>query len=133
MAGSTDQFGNDAADYTTDGAGSVQSQIEASLGINSGWSFTQPKSADTATTNAVQSMAPVTASSSASDSGWSSFWQGTLGSIVKTGTAVVAAKNGVVQPANTTPVVVTPSPNPNRVLLLLALGVGVVLLAQHKG
>jgi hypothetical protein len=130
MSGSPD-FGNDPTDYTTAGGGSVQSLLDAATGVNSGWSFDTPKTPDTATTNAIQSMAPVQASASGAND-YSRFWQGLIGSVVSTGTAVVAAKNGLVQPVSTTPVAAVP-PNPNRVLLLVALGVGVVLLVTHKG
>lgn len=132
MSGNSDMFGNDPTDYTTAGGGSVQSLIDASTGVNSGWAFDIPKTPDTATVNAIQSMAPVQAGAAAPND-YSRFWQGLVGSVVSTGTAVVAAKNGLVQPASTTPVATTPPPNPNRVLLLVALVVGVVLLVKHEG
>lgn len=131
MSGSAN-FGNDPADYTTAGGGSVQTLLDASVGINSGWAFDQPKSADTVPTNAIQSMAPVDASSSASDGSWGAFWRGVATSVVGTAQQVVAQKNGIVQPASTMPVV-TPPPNPGRVLLLGALAVGVYLIATRKG
>lgn len=132
MSGSSDMFGNDPTDYTTAGGGSVQALIDASTGVNSGWAFDTPKTPDTATTNAIQSMAPVQAGSGAAND-YSSFWRGLVGSVVNTGTAIVAQKNGLIQPASTTPVATTPPPNPNRVLLLVALGLGVVFLATRKG
>ena len=132
MSGNSDLYGNDPSDYSTDGGGSVQSLIDASTGVNSGWAFDIPKTPDTATTNAIQSMAPVQASASDAND-FSRFWQGLVGSVVTTGVAVVATKNGLVQPATTTPVATAPPPNPNRTLLLVALGIGVVLLVTHKG
>lgn len=131
MSGSTDMLGNDPADPSA-GAGSVQGLVDASTGFNAGWSFDVPKTPDTATTNAIQSMAPVQASDSAPNN-YSRFWQGLIGSVVNTGTAVVAARNGLVQPANTTPVATAPPPNPNRGLVLLLLGAVVVLAVTHKG
>lgn len=130
MSGSSDMFGNDPMtdDY---GYGSVDSLVGASVGVNSGWAYDTPKTTDTATTNAIQSMAPVQSGSGGAND-YSRFWQGLIGSVVNTGVAVVASKNGLVQPGTTTPVV-TPPPNPNRGLLLVALGVGVVLFATRKG
>jgi hypothetical protein len=132
MAGNSNLYGNDPVDYTTAGGGSVQGLIDASVGTNSGWAFDVPKTPDTATVNAIQSMAPVKAPNTVSGSDYSSFWRGLVGSVVDTGVAVVVKKNGLVQPASTTPVAVAPPPNPNRVLLLVALGVGAVLLYTHK-
>ncbi len=132
MAGSSDTFGNDPLDYGSYGSGSVQTLVDASSGINSGWAFDIPKTPDTATTNAIQSMAPVQAAST-SDNDYSRFWQGLVGSVVNTGVAVVAKQNGLVQPASTTPVATTPPPNPNRGLLLVGLVVVVALVVTHKG
>jgi hypothetical protein len=128
MSGNPD-FGNDPTDYTTAGGGSVQKLIDASTGVNSGWAFDTPKTPDTATTNAIQSMAPVQAGSGG-DNDYSRFWQGLVGSVVNTGVSVVAQRNGLVQPASTMPVATTPPPNPNRLLLLAALGIGAVLLVR---
>lgn len=132
MSGSSSTFGNDPLDYGAYGSGSVASLTDASTGFNAGWSFDLPKTPETATTNAVQSMAPVNASADG-DNSYSRFWQGLVGSVVNTGVSVVAQRNGLVQPASTTPVATTPPPNPNRTLLLVALAVGVVLLVTHKG
>jgi len=132
MSGSSSTFGNDPLDYGAYGSGSVGTLVDASTGFNAGWSFDIPKTPDTATTNAVQSMAPVDASDSG-DNSYSRFWQGLVGSVVNTGVSVVAQRNGLVQPASTTPVATTPPPNPNRGLLLVGLVVVVVLVAAHKG
>jgi hypothetical protein len=126
-------FGNDPLDYGSAGNGSVTSLTDASTGFNSGWTFDIPKTPDTATVNAIQSMAPATASNTASGSDFSDFWRGLAGSVVNTGLAVVAKQNGVVQVASNTPAV-TPPPNPNRHLILFVLlGVGAVLLFRHEG
>ncbi len=133
MSGSSDTFGNDPLDFGTYGAGSVGTLVDSSTGFNSGWAFDVPKTPDTATTNAIQSMAPVQAPNTASGSDFSSFWRGLAGSVINTGVSVIAQRNGLVQPASTTPVATTPPPNPNRVLLLVALGIGVVVLVARKG
>lgn len=132
MSGSSDMFGNDPSDPSGGDYGTVGSVIGASTGFNSGWSFDILKTPDTATSNAIQSMAPVQQGSGA-ENDYSRFWQGLIGSVTQTGLAVVAAKNGLVQPVSTTPVATVPPPNPNRGLLLVALGVGVVLFVTRKG
>lgn len=124
------QFGDDGSDQTAPDS-SVGSLVDASTGLNSGWSFDIPKTADTATTNAVTGMAPVTANNTASNSDFAGFWSKLAGSVINTGVAVVAQKNGLVQPGVTTPVPVPP-PNPNGKLLLIAIAVGAVLLLKHK-
>lgn len=131
MSGSSDLFGNDPTDYSTAGGGSVATLVDSSTGLNSGWSFDIPKTSDTASTNALQSMAPVTAANTSSGSDWSSFWGGIASSIAGKGASVLAQQYG---PSPSTPTTPLPPPpqNPNRTLLLLALVVGAVLLVTHE-
>lgn len=62
--------------------------------MGSDGSFSVPKTDQTATSNAIQSLAPVTASDSTSGSSWSGFWQGVLGGAVKTGEQMLTAQAG---------------------------------------
>ena len=111
--------------------GSVGSQVDTSNAFNTGSVFDVAKTPDTATTNAVQSMAPVTTQNTISGSSWDGFWQNVLGGAVKTATQVAAAKNGVVTTSTTLPVV---APRPAVSPLMLFLGVAVVaLIVTHKG
>lgn len=127
-------FGQTGEDGDTSGDwGSVDSLMGASLSFGTGSTFNVAKTPDTASANAIQSMAPITADNTASDGQWSGFWQGLIGSVVKTGAGVVAARNGLIQPASTTPIPTPPTPNPNRTLVLLAIAAGVVYLVARKG
>lgn len=126
--GQTGDDGDNSGDW-----GSVDALMSTSLTFGTGSTFDTPKTPDTQSTNAVQSMQPITADNTASDGQWPAFWQGLIGSVVKTGAGVVAAKNGLIQPGSTTPIPASPTPNPNGTLLLLALGVGVVFLVMRKG
>lgn len=127
--------GDSGADPYADTYGSTTSQVDAATSLGQGWSFDTPKTADTATGNAVQSMAPVTAPNTTSGSNSSGFWSaigGALGGAVNTASAVIAKNNGIPQPGSATPV---PVPPPNRSGLVMLLGAGLVvyLLVTHKG
>ncbi len=124
--------GDPGADPYADTYGSVSTQVDAATSLSQGFSFDTPITSATQSANAIQQMAPVTATNTTSGSATSGFWSQLVGSVVGTGVAVVAKQNGLVQPASTTPVPVPP-PNKSGLVLLLGGVLVVYLLATHKG
>jgi len=131
MSGITDFSGDGSGSDGTDGSLALPGYTDGSTGIATDSSYLTPKTPDTATTNAIQSMAPVTSANTTSDSGWSSFWQATLGGVIQTAAKVTAVKNGV-QPTTGQPIVARPQTNANGLLLIVGV-IAVVMLATHKG
>lgn len=122
-----------STDYSTDGS-SVGTLVDSSVGLNDGTAFSIPKSQDTATSNAIQSMTPNTSSGSVASSDWSGFWQGVLGSAIKTGEQVALANNGNAAATAAPSATVTAPAAPRASALTLLLLVAVVaLVATHKG
>lgn len=123
-------YGDDGS-YSDPLGTSVGPLFDAATSLGSGSTYYTPKTSDTATTTAVQSMAPVTAQNTSSDSGMSGFWTA-LGKAVNTGVQVIAVKNGVstTQTASGS-VVAAPTTSLNTMLLLAGIAV-VALIVMHK-
>ena len=105
--------------------------------INGGGTYAQPRTPQTVTTDAVQSMAPVT---NPGDS-WSDFWRGAGTAILGYAIQKDAVQSGVAAPAGQPQVVYVPAPQgaarPQQAvqgqgLLLLALAGLVVYMVAAK-
>jgi hypothetical protein len=98
-------------------------------------SWVTPRTSDTVPTNAVQSMAPVTAANDGG--GWSDFWKGALTTAIGYSIQKDAVQSGVVRPATGTPQAAQAQVVAQRGLLsnplvLGAIGLG-IFLAVKKG
>lgn len=57
---------------------SLPSVFDTAIGFNSSPTYAQPRTADTATSNALQSSQPIVDATG----GWNDFWRGTIGTLV---------------------------------------------------
>lgn len=116
----------------------LASMFGTALGVNADSSYSTPRTSDTATTDAVQSMQPV---DNQTGGAFSDFWRGAAGALLNYAIVRDAARNGITPTGQAAPVVqMEPIPAqsggasssglPGGLMLLLAAGVVVFVAVK---